>query len=255
MVRPKSAPPAAARTLATALLMCGILAAAPVRAAEAPAPAAAPTPVFEQQPASIAMAPAGSQAVNTSDTITAVLNAMMLGPDAPARTITVRLTDDSDMHRQMQERFEVALAARGYQVLRGEEAVGSALVLEFDTASSKAPQRLEQGSLVSMRANVGESESDDQVEGVINVFSNTEASLIGGPVEHAMPSLGGPMLRLDVGLTDRATGRRLWQGWATAGSPSLGRDVIALSLVDPLSATLGKSVRAQKVTVAAVPAP
>ncbi|HCF19475.1 MAG TPA: hypothetical protein DEV96_15885, partial [Rhodospirillum rubrum] len=62
---------------------------------------------------------------------------------------------------------------------------------------------------------------------------------------------GQPDLRIDAGLTERASGRRVWQGWASVTAPTLGLEDQGLVLADPLIAEFGKATRAKILTLPA----
>lgn len=180
------------------------------------------------------------------------VNAMALGAVDLSRPIALRLMDDSPANRAMLARLTERLTARGLTLVAEEDQ--AALLLEVDTAASQAPHRPDpdEGAL-SVTAQAGTGQDEDQVAVRLRLFSNTQVSLLGGDRDAPPPPLGGPGLRLDAGLTDRATGRRLWQGWATATAPTLDQATVGRILAGPLAATLGEAARHDTLTLPAGP--
>ncbi|GEO82934.1 hypothetical protein [Pararhodospirillum oryzae] len=183
--------------------------------------------------------------------VTIVVHAMPLGAVSLDRPIQVLSLDDSPMHQRLQAWFERALKARGLRT-GGPEAP---LVLDLDSSAANAPSRPDPSAApLTMRGAAGTGRGEDEVAVGVRVFSNTQASVLGGVVETPIPAVAGPLARLDVGLTDRATGRRLWVGWASVdNSQEVGDGERLLLTVSPLAAALGTSTRSRTLTVPAGP--
>lgn len=209
--------------------------------------------------ASLAAGPAASQQASPPSVVltqpaTVSVNAMPLGPLDLSQPIALRLMDDSPANRAMADRLATALTAAGRTLVAAESA--AALILEVDTAATLAPQRPNPDSgALGISGQAGTGDDEDSVAVRLRVFSTTQVSVLGGDRDAPKPPLGAPDLRLDAGLTDRATGRRLWQGWATITAPDLDQTTRALLLARPLAGALGQTMRGQRATIPAGPLP
>lgn len=206
-----------------------------------------------------ALAPAGpglaqdSQAgVVLSRPVTVTVNAMPLGASVDlGQPIALRLMDDSPENLAMVEEVRTSLIAQGHTLVPEDRA---RLLLEVDTAASSAPRRPDPDSgALGVSGEAGTGQDEDSVAVRLRLFSNTQVSVLGGDRDAPSPPLGGPGLRLDAGLTDRETGRRVWQGWATITAPGVDTATAARMLAGPLMADLGKPARLKTVTHPAGP--
>ncbi|MCF8482358.1 MAG: hypothetical protein K9H25_18190 [Rhodospirillum sp.] len=193
--------------------------------------------------------PLGAEVVAPSRMAEIVVNAMPLAPYDSTRPILARVMDDSAANLAILDSLKAALVARGVPLAKGmdDEAV---LLLDLDTSATSAVTRPDpSGAPFAVSGVAGTSDDEDSVDVTVRVYSNVQGSVLGGDRDAAKPSLGGPDLRLDLGLTDPQGGRRLWQGWGTVSAPALGIAGQGLLLTDPLAAALGKSVIKQVIPV------
>jgi hypothetical protein len=193
--------------------------------------------------------PAAAGIVDESRIVNIVVNAMPLAPYDAARPIYVRVMDNSAANLAILDSLRVALTSRGFVLVTGEEDP-SALRLDLDTSASSAVIRPDPNqSPLSLAADAGTSNDTDSVDVKLRLYSNVQGSVLGGDREAPKPSLGGPSLRLDLGLTDPQSGRRLWQGWGTVSAPALGIAGQGQLMTAPLAEAFGKSVIGQVTTV------
>jgi hypothetical protein len=187
-------------------------------------------------------APEGSVRIAPDRTATVVINAMPLAPYDAARPVHIRVMDNSDDNMAIRDSLAAALTARGV-TLAEDAAVDDVMLLDMDSVATTASLRPDPSSgPLSVGGAAGSSDDRDQVDVTLRLFSNVQGSVIGGDRDAPKPSLGGPDLRLDLGLTDPRTGRRVWQGWGTVSAPALGLRGQGLLLTGPLADSLGQSV-------------
>ncbi|MGB1025205.1 MAG: hypothetical protein ACPGYL_01505 [Rhodospirillaceae bacterium] len=207
---------------------------------QAQAQTALPLPVQNSNPA------AGQSTLPTLGPLSGLLNAMALG-DAPnqARPIAVVLYDDSRANREIASAFVQALEQAGYRISETAD-----LELSFGTDIATAPNRPGPRSTLGLSGTVG-SDSDPKLRGHVTLYADDQNGLL-LPDIPPRQSEGGPFLRLDTGLTDRANGgKRIWQGWATATMPDKTIAETATAMVPHLVGALGTTVRNQEVTLGA----
>ncbi|WP_413205947.1 hypothetical protein [Rhodospirillum sp. A1_3_36] len=193
--------------------------------------------------------PTAAGMVEETRVVNIVVNAMPLASYDATRSISLRVMDNSPANVAILDSLRAALAARGVVFATGEDDT-SALRLDLDTSASSAVVRPDPDqSPLSVSAIAGTSNGSDAVDVTLRLYSNVQGSVLGGDRDAPKPSLGGPDLRLDLGLTDPQTGRRLWQGWGTVSAPDLGIEGQGLLIVSPLADALGKSVIKQVTTV------
>ncbi|WP_200347154.1 hypothetical protein, partial [Rhodospirillum rubrum] len=210
-------------------LACALAVVLPTASQAAPSPAA-DAPVMIPQPIHVSV------------------NAMQLAPFDPATALSVRIMDDSPANLRLLDWVRRSLIARGYHI-GGDDAP---LILDIDTVASNAPARPNADrSVLGLRGQAGTGQDEDSVDVTVRLFSNRQGSVIGGDVDAPRASLGQPDLRVDAGLTERASGRRVWQGWASVTAPNLGLEDQGLVLADPLIAEFGKATRAKTLTLPA----
>jgi hypothetical protein len=148
--------------------------------------------------------------------------------------------DDSELNVGIRERFIEELSKAGY--LTAEDAP---LELSFETEVITGSLPSAKPSLgrigASSEAEAGDRGSRTGVDVEINVWSNTQDSVLGG----RKPESGGSetLYRLTAQLRDRDTGRVLWQGEAVCEMTTADRGRLARAMVPPLVGTYGQSVK------------
>ncbi|NIA69508.1 hypothetical protein HBA54_12980 [Pelagibius litoralis] len=157
-------------------------------------------------------------------------------------TVTVTPYDDNDLNLQLKADFESALAAQERTVTEAK----TGLLLLFETKVIPAEQAPRRPSLGSVRASSGnerdltrESEDSVEVEANVNVWSNTQDSVLGGRQE--AQALGASVFHMNAVLRDQSNGEVLWQGDAYYELQTPDTERIARSMVPLLVDNLGKS--------------
>jgi len=161
-----------------------------------------------------------------------VLNAMSILPLDAKRPVKVKLYDDSETSLAMKSAFESALSASGYQV--SEDAT---LTLTFELQNSVNTSTVDDPGRVEIVGHSGGYSQAEEYTARVELFNSQEK-------ERGVATTQGA-LRLDVALTDRQNGRRLWQGWANADSTAHSERDVGVQLVTPLVHSLGKTLRNQ----------
>ena len=148
--------------------------------------------------------------------------------------IGVRLYDDSDDNIRLKKAFEDQLVKNGYTV---DDA--SSLALSFEIRNSVTASATNDPGRLSVQGQNAGYAGGEEYRATLELYTSDS------PRRGVAITDGS--LRLDVALTDRTNGRRIWQGWATA--PSAGRDPMDLSarLIPMLIESLGKTVRNEEI--------
>lgn len=179
-------------------------------------------------------APAGQFAQLAANGAPGIVSTVAFGEVPPERPIAVTPFGDDDLSMRVKARFEEALRQAGRSV-----AEAAPLTLSFET-------RLIQGRFSRAEGNMGRFEADTGgMELNLNVWSSSQDSLLGGRQTGTAESRRANLLHMNAVLHDRATGKTLWQGDAYSEMLSSDEARIAASMVAPLAANLGRSVKQQ----------
>ncbi len=158
-------------------------------------------------------------------------------PLPPATAIDVRLVDESGDNADLRAEFVEQLRAAGHRV-----ADGAPLVLEFGTHGALGTWGRDRRYMVEMHARGGDTGGDDA--GVrFNLYNSTQGGMLNPGTHNGSGS--STRYRLDAKLSDRTTGKPLWQGWATAKLEQADSRALTRLMVRPLVAVLGRTVRKQ----------
>lgn len=157
-------------------------------------------------------------------------------------TVTVAPYDDNDLNLQLKADFEAELTARERTV--AESKMG--LLLLFESKVIPAEQAPRRPGLGSVRASSGkerdltrENEDNVEVEANVNVWSNSQDSVLGGRQE-AQP-VGSSVFHINAVLRNQSNGEVLWQGDAYYVLKTTDTERVARSMVAPLMSKLGQS--------------
>ena len=160
----------------------------------------------------------------------ATLNAVAFQPLAGSQPVQVRVLDNSDENLAIMHELQAALKRRGVPV-GGDQAP---LVLTIDTSDSvgawTAPAPSDQVRMMDDRGRLFP-------QGELDITRQARLPLSGTTV--VTPA----QYRLGLTLDSRATGTRLWQGWAIAELSQGDRSDLAAAMVPKLADSLGKTVR------------
>ncbi len=157
-------------------------------------------------------------------------------------TITVTPYDDNDLNLQLKTEFETELTADERTVAEAE----TGLLLLFEAKVVPAEQAPRRPSLGSVRASAGqerdltrEDEDNVEVEANVNVWSNTQDSVLGGRQE--AEDLGASVFHINAVLRNQANGEVLWQGDAYYELLTPDTERVARGMVPPLVDRLGST--------------
>ena len=169
-----------------------------------------------------------------------LLNAVAYDAIPTGAAVAVRPLDNSDDNMVLKEEFERELRARGYVV-----AADAALILSFETrGTTGAWTSGERRYVLELRAQGGR-EGGEDASARVNVFDSAAGGLLnpgrGGTTSIVTPS----QYRLDATVDDRASGRRLWQGWAVADLEHADGLALTRAMVPAVAASVGRTVRRQ----------
>lgn len=163
-----------------------------------------------------------------------VVSAQALGEVPAGRPVAVTPYSDDDLSLSIKTRFEAALRKAGRAVDDS-----AALTLSFET-------KVVAGRIDQTEGNLGRFEADEGGALLnLNIWSSSQDSLLGGRQKAAAPSRKVNLMHMNVVLRDRQTGKTLWQADAYCEMLTANRPRIAGSMVAPLVASLGRSVKGQ----------
>ncbi len=163
-----------------------------------------------------------------------IVTTVALGRWPDGQPIAVTPFADDDLGLSVKARFEAALRAAGWPV-----SDSAPLTLSFDS-------EMIEGRFTGAEANMGRFEANDAgVQLNLNIWSSSQDSLLGGRQKAGAPSRKINLFHMNVVLRDRESGKTLWQGDAYCEMRTADPARIAASMVAPLVASLGRSVKAQ----------
>ena len=165
----------------------------------------------------------------------AFVNSVSFQPVPERPVFSVRPLDNSDANLKLKVSIEEALRARGYGVSKD-----SPMVLSFDTrdevgAWSDAGRR----TILELKSEGGR-EGSEYAHAKVNIFDSASGGLLNQG--HGGTSIATPSTyRIDVTLDDKASGRRLWQGWAIADLSRGERADLDRAMIPAIVENLGRT--------------
>ncbi len=166
-----------------------------------------------------------------------LVNGQSYAPLPPAAAIDVRLVDESGDNADLRDEFVHRLRAAGHRVVEG-----APLILEFGTHGTLGTWGRDNRYMVEMHARGGDTGGDDA--GVrFNLYNSTQGGLFNPGSDNNTGS--STRYRLDALIAERQTGKRLWQGWATAELSRADSRLLTRLMVEPLVSVVGRTVRKQ----------
>ncbi len=182
-------------------------------------------------PASVVLAAALVPGLAAADaTGQATLNAVSFQPLPAAQPIEVRVLDNSDENLAIMRELEGALKRRGAP-LGGADAP---LLLTIDTGENvgawNAPSGTDRVPMMDDRGRLFP-------QGELDISRQARLPVPGTTV------VTPPQYRLGLTIDARATGVRLWQGWAIAPLSQGEPAELAAAMVPKLAASIGETVR------------
>jgi hypothetical protein len=158
------------------------------------------------------------------------LNAVAFEPMPVDAALEVRVLDDSDANLALKREMEVALAARGLRIGTDE----APLVLTIDTGESvgawRTPSQIDRIPVMDDR---GRLFPQGELDVTRQVRLPLPRTTIVTPAQY----------RIGITIDDRASGRRIWQGWTIADLSQGEPAELAAAMVPKLVESLGRTVR------------
>lgn len=191
--------------------------------------------------------PAGLQVAQVGSGAPGLISSVAYAPVTPGLSFVVAPFDDSELNLAIKERFEHEL--RGISRTISDKAV---LELSFETRvvqgrfGDNGPNlgSLEAGTNVGRESSVGLTPgARREVEVRLNVWSSTKDSILGG--RQRTGSRRANVFHMNAVLRDQRSGKVLWQGDAYSEMIVADELRIARSMVRPLVASIGRTVKGE----------
>jgi len=167
-----------------------------------------------------------------------LLNAVSYADIPAGHTVSVETFDDSEDNMALKDRFIAALQAKGYTV-----ADKAPLIFSFEITDSTGawtgggPNRL-----IELRNN--ENHTGTNAPDVrVNIFDSKRGGLLNPKRDKGITEVAPSEYRIDAAVEERASGRRLWEGWTAAAVGAADDPALHQAMVSPLIDNIGKSVR------------
>lgn len=170
------------------------------------------------------------------------LNAARYQPVDTEKPIHIIIFEDSDESLALAKTLEHTLQQAGYLV--ADE--GAPLTLSFEITGGGGSVDTRDQSILRLEGN-DSSSIDERYRAHLNVFSSDSSSVLTGKSETA--SSHSPTLRYQLNLSDATTGKRLWEGWATAPILPEGGQTTLDAMTPVLVGAIGHTVRNQTFSV------
>jgi hypothetical protein len=165
------------------------------------------------------------------------ISAVSFLPVDKKQPVSVRVMDDSRDNMMIKQTLERSLSNAGYIV-----AQSASQVMTFEASNSLTSPKPETESVVSFDASA--STYTDQMNAKVKLLSSSENSLLNRKADEGPQGTAGSF-RLDLQIMDRSNGKRLWQGWAVAGTYSSDGTATVQSMAPELISKIGTTVRNQ----------
>jgi len=166
-----------------------------------------------------------------------VMNSIAFQKVSPHAALQVQPLDNSDANLALQTEFEAALREQGFTL-----SDTAPLVLTFETRDQIGAWTTNDRRHVLSFDSKGGRGGGENAKARLNVFDSQSGGLLNkgsGGTTIATPS----SYRIDVSIEERATGKRLWQGWSEGKlAGGRGRD-LTHKMVPALVEGIGKTVR------------
>jgi len=159
-----------------------------------------------------------------------VVKSVALAPLAGEDAITVRAMDDTALNGDLAIRIAAAITASGRIVT-----ADAPLRLDFRSEVIRGTFETADGTLGAFEGNTW-----DGARVVLNLWSSSRDSLLGGPRAEAVR--GASVFHIRATLRDARSGRVVWRGDAFCVLPSPDIDKVAAASVAPLVASLGRTI-------------
>lgn len=146
--------------------------------------------------------------------------------------VVVKLYDDSEASVALKSSFEAALKAQGYQVVDNAR-----YALSFDIENNVSGTPTADPGRLQLTGQSGGYSGPEEYTARMELYSSERA-------DRGSAHAAG-FMRMDVSITDRSNGRRVWQGWADSNSTGQNPEDVSARLVYPLVQSIGETIRNQ----------
>jgi hypothetical protein len=168
-----------------------------------------------------------------------LLNAVSYERIPAGVAVTVSPLDNSDNNLILQQRFEAELRAHGYRV-SGD----GPLVLTFGTRDTVGAYLDGNARHVLELSGGGGRGGGEDAKARVNVFDSSGGGLLNEGRDSSDTTIVTPtQYRIDATIDERASGRRLWQGWATANLEQSDGLALTMAMVPVIAQHVGQTVR------------
>jgi hypothetical protein len=165
------------------------------------------------------------------------ISAVSFLPVDKKQPVSIRIMDDSRDNIMIKQTLEQSFTSAGYIV-----APNASQVITFETSNSLTSPKPETESMLSFDAKA--STYTDQVNAKLKLLSTSENSLLTRKADEGPQGTAGSF-RLDMQIMDKSNGKRLWQGWAVAGTYSSDGTATVQGMAPELISKIGTTVRNQ----------
>ena len=168
-----------------------------------------------------------------------LLNAVSYDRIPAGVAVTVSPLDNSDDNLILQQRFETELRAHGYAV-----STDGPLVLTFGTRDTVGAYLDRNPRHVLELSGGGGRGGGEDARARVNVFDSSGGGLVNPGSGSGDTTIVTPtQYRLDATIDERTSGRRLWQGWATANLEQSDGLALTTIMVPVIAQHVGQTVR------------
>ena len=176
-------------------------------------------------------------AVSTTHAADGMLSSVSFGKIPGDAHMVVEAFDDSDGSLDLLETIKSAMKSAGYAT-----SDNGAYLLIFEVHDEIGAYPRNQGHILSFETRGGRAGGGQDSQARVNVFNSSTGGLLNQgrrPKIIAQPST----YRIDVSIENRASGKTLWQGWASADLHNTVNTELTRRMVPKIVNAIGKTVR------------
>ncbi len=176
-------------------------------------------------------------AVSTTHAADGMLSSVSFGKIPGDAHMVIEAFDDSDESIDLLETIKSTMKSAGYAT-----SDNGAYLLIFEVHDEIGAYPRDHRHILSLETRGGQAGGGQNSQARVNIFnSNTGGLLNQGrrPKIIAQPST----YRIDVSIENRASGKTLWQGWASAGLHNTVNTELTKRMVPKIVNAIGKTVR------------
>lgn len=163
------------------------------------------------------------------------INAVSYMPIAADAAFEVRVLDNAEQNLELAQRMKEALRLRGRGVREG-----SSLVMTIEQSDQIGSLTASKRYIMSFTGEASTGYEDD-TELRFNIFDSQRGGIL-NEGENSQAAVQSSEYRLMVRIEDRANGRQLWEGWASAPLRQSSSKQLLNSMISVLAEAVGKTV-------------